>query len=71
MLKETMLDALYLAGMALAIGFIFLLVVFLLMFLKILYMNIVRKQCGHHRRQMTDMVGSPITCMECGSVLNK
>jgi uncharacterized membrane protein YqjE len=71
MLKETLLDTLYFAAMAILIGLVFLLVVFLLMFLKILYINLFVKNCRHNQRQMTDLVGSPITCMECGKILNK
>lgn len=68
-MKNLLFEALYFLGIAFLFSVGVSIVVFTLTFLRILYKKITGPECGHHYRQMTDKVGSPIKCLDCGKIV--
>jgi hypothetical protein len=69
-MKEAFFNTLYCLGLALIFGLIVIAFLFIVNLIRNFMKKLDGESCGHHFRQMTDKVGSPIKCMDCGKIMN-
>lgn len=68
-MKDHLFNALYCLGIAGIFIALVTIVTFFYAFLKIFYSKIVGQNCKHTFKVMTDKVGSPVICQDCGKTV--